>query len=80
MENLEKYFIEFKKLFRKIMRSISENFDNHYKKFRKILRNTSEIYEKYFRNFEKYFLKKFRIIFWKNKNTYKILENNLITL
>ncbi len=44
MENLEKYFIKCWEIFRKILRIIAENFENHVK-----------IFEKSFEDFEEYF-------------------------
>ncbi len=46
MENLEKYFIKSWEIFRKILKSMSKNFNNHFKKIWKISRNISEIFHK----------------------------------
>ncbi len=57
MENLEKYYLKFWEIFRKILKSLSENFDNQFKKIQRISRNTSEIFENYLRKFRKIFPK-----------------------
>ncbi len=40
---------------RKIIRIISENFENHFKTFRKISRNTSDVFEMYVEKFQEIF-------------------------
>ncbi len=84
-ENYDNHF----KNFRKISRNTSEIFENYCRKFQKIIPKKNFEYLIFWimsrifsENFEKYFEKSqqlFQEILRKNKNTNKILKNNLIT-